>query len=162
MVQTLATILMACKTKHCCCCLCLLEYFTLAMRMSESTACFELMYVSGPGIGSFKQVQKLPNVETWTEKHPIFGNFKVLPLLAISIIRCLMNAQHSISDSPMILPKLATPIIHSQHIQIWQNLCSVSIVFPITFHCGFWFPFLENCEFLPNVASILNKLKPSM
>ena len=54
----------------------------------------------------------------WTEKHSIFGNFKVLPILANSIIRCLMNAQHSISDSLMMLPKLATSIIHSQHIQI--------------------------------------------
>ena len=43
-----------------------------------------------------------------TEKYSIFGNFKVLPSLANSITRCLMNAQHSISDSLMMLPKLAT------------------------------------------------------
>ena len=119
-------------------------------------------YVSGPGIGNFKQVQKSSNVETFGQKNSIFGNFKVLPLLANSITRCLMNAQHSISDSLMMLPKLATSIIHSQHIQIWQNLCSVFIVLPITFHCGFWFPFLENCEFLPNLASIMKKPKPTM
>ena len=38
------------------------------MRMSESTACSEPRYVSGPGIGNFKQVQKLPNVETFELK----------------------------------------------------------------------------------------------
>ena len=112
------------------------------------------------------QLQASPRVakcgDFWTEKHSIFGNFKVLPLLANSITRCLMNAQHSISDSLMLLPKLATSIIRSQHIQIWQNLHSVFIVLSITFHCGFWFPFLENCEFSPNLASIMKKPKPTM
>ena len=59
-----------------------------------------------------------------TGKHSVFGNFKVLPVLANSITRCLMNAPHSISDSLMMLPKLATSVIYSQHIQIWQT-CSV-------------------------------------
>ena len=78
-----------------------------------------------------------------TGKHSIFGNFKVLSVLANPITRCLMNAQHSISDSLMMLPKLATSVSYSQHIQIWQNLFSDFIVLPITFHCGFLFPFLE-------------------
>ena len=60
--------------------------------------------VSGPGIGKSKSCQM------WKlkfGKHSIFGNFKVLSVLANPITRCLMNAQHSISDSLMMLPKLA-------------------------------------------------------
>ena len=71
-----------------------------------------------------------------------------------------MNAQYSISDNLMMLPKLATSVIHSQHIQIWQNMGSVFIVLPITFHCGFWFPFLKNldigfCDTYSELAKIL-------
>ena len=78
----------------------------------------------------------------WTQKHSIFGNFKVFPVLANSITRCLTNAQHSISDSLVMLPKMVASVIHSQHIQIWQFaqcFCSTSYYI----NCGFWLPFLE-------------------
>ena len=48
---------------------------------------------------------KSKNCQIWTfglKKHSIFGNFKVLPLLANSITRYLMNAQYSISDSLLL------------------------------------------------------------
>ena len=82
-----------------------------------------MRYTSGPGIGNVEQVQKLPNVETFVLA--IFGNFKILPVLANSITICFMNTQHSVSDSLMILLKIATSVIHSKHIQIWQNLLSI-------------------------------------
>ena len=108
---------------------------------------YEVAMFQGQELATSSKSKNCQMWRLWTEKHSIFGNFKVLPLLANSITRCLMNAQHSISDSLMMLPKLATSIIHSQHIHIWQNLHSVFIVLPIRFHCGFWLPFLENCDF---------------
>ena len=92
-------------------------------------------YISGPGIGNFKQVQKLPNVETFGLKNIPF--LEVLPLLATSITRCLMNAQHSMSDSLMMLPKLATSIIHSQpyYISLWVL---VSIFGKFLNFCQIW------------------------
>ena len=70
-----------------------------------------------------------------------------------------MNAQHSISNSIMIEPKIATSVIYSQHIQIWQNLHSVFIVIPIVLHRGFQFPFLENLDIGIFVIHILSRGK---
>ena len=80
-------------------------------------------------------------------KNSVFGNFKALPLLANSITRCFMNAQHSIFDSLMMLPKLATSIIHSQHIQIWQTFRSVLYYSLLHFIVGFGFYFWKIVNF---------------
>ena len=83
-------------------------------------------------------------METFGLKNiPFFATSRFSQFWQILSPDAFTNAQHSISDSLVILPKMVTSVIHSQHIQIWQNLLSVFIVLPI---CGFWLPFLKNLD----------------
>ena len=60
---------------HCYCCHCLLEYFTLATRMSESIACFEPYNEGGYTEEYFKRV------ELFFEVHKISAGKKVAHFL---------------------------------------------------------------------------------